>query len=1187
MKRFYALLLLCVLIVSVCPLACAEPTNEYFFNDTYESGLPDGYSGSGVWDYTEKTCVINGTGSATTEMDRTFTAKGEEVFLTATFELSGTQNMQIRFYDGSTMFQQMHLNPNSSAISVRQATGYTQVCPNPKKYLAGITYTLEIAVNIEKNTGKMRLTDNNGEWGEWQAIPIIAKISKITKWNWIYGGVSEGSKTTIKHLAAWQVVDVLTDEEAVEYVKNTLLIGNLSNITGDVSLPEKGAQNTEITWKSNSPYISDAGKYTAPEKSEGDVTAELTALIKRGGAQAEKTFTLYLNGEKTAAALLDKENINIGNLTAVYENLVLPTMGSNGSVISWESSNPEVIEVNGTIHRQAENTAVSLTATVTNGDVSVLREFNANVIKIDAEEKASNEKITESDLFNGVLSSAYRLQNCKILNNALFLYRADETEKVSLSKQFDPKMGHIAFVEMDFALQGNTNKIIQVELLGSSETTSGNVDILSAQLRIGKGFSLKCGSSSEYEKLGESTMTAGERNVIRFEVNTYKHTVSTYLNGERIDENRSISTNAADISKLVFPEVSDGSPSGILIYRLESGYRKNYGEMLAADAEKIEIPTETVENITVPTSGKKYNSSIEWSSNSEAAKYENGKFYITRPLCTEKDANVTITARLKNEGAEETKTFNVTVPKEKSTEEALNKAESELSEALVENTNENLNYVTEDLNLPKELSDGVSVVWTSSDESVISTNGKVERRFFEGESKTVTLKAEIIKNGEKREKTFTAVVINPGYDSIIKGNVLTSSSIKGTSLAAYAVDGDEKTSWQPQNGDKAPYIQADLGKAEWINRANIVLSGEAKYTLKYGLSESRLQTVAEGDCGEVVFSPVKARYVRLEISGNSTERGVSEFEICKLYNNELCVTLDALSINFENKKDVTENLTLPVLNGEYGSIAEWFSDDESVISSDGTVTRPKNDKTVTLTAKITKGDAIKNITYTVEVLGTGNSSGGSSGGGSYVGSQRPSGGGSMAATPTVQKNNETVFGDLPAEHWAKTAVSALVNKNVINGDVDGLFYPNRCVTRAEFAKMLYKALNIPVGDASFCDVLEDAWYKEAVCALAKSGIVLGYDDGGFHPDEKITREQMAVLIDRAAEYAKISFEEKNTVSFADEGSIADYAKESVNGLAKAGVINGMDDNMFMPHSNAVRAQAAQVIYELLKCGGKI
>jgi len=118
--------------------------------------------------------------------------------------------------------------------------------------------------------------------------------------------------------------------------------------------------------------------------------------------------------------------------------------------------------------------------------------------------------------------------------------------------------------------------------------------------------------------------------------------------------------------------------------------------------------------------------------------------------------------------------------------------------------------------------------------------------------------------------------------------------------------------------------------------------------------------------------------------------------------------------------------------------------------------------------------------------------------------------------------------------------------------------------------------------ASFSDVESGAWYASYVLWASENGIVNGIGDGRFGIGDAITREQMAVMTVKMLEYLGKSYE-NGSVSFADEASVSDYAKEAVGKMVKAGILSGMPDGTFAPKANLTRAQAAKVIY-MVKAG---
>ena len=182
-------------------------------------------------------------------------------------------------------------------------------------------------------------------------------------------------------------------------------------------------------------------------------------------------------------------------------------------------------------------------------------------------------------------------------------------------------------------------------------------------------------------------------------------------------------------------------------------------------------------------------------------------------------------------------------------------------------------------------------------------------------------------------------------------------------------------------------------------------------------------------------------------------------------------------------------------------------------------------------------------------------------------------------TPDVPEEtvpDETVmFSDIDGVEWAREAIEKLCEANVITGTGDGKFEPDREVTREEFVKMLVNAMGFDVtdGNTGFADVENGAWYENYIKTAVDNGIVSGISENEFGVGEKITRQDMALMIFRA-----LKLEENEDSEFADDADISDYAKTAVYAVKNAGIISGMGDNMFLPKAFATRAQAAQMIY---------
>ena len=219
--------------------------------------------------------------------------------------------------------------------------------------------------------------------------------------------------------------------------------------------------------------------------------------------------------------------------------------------------------------------------------------------------------------------------------------------------------------------------------------------------------------------------------------------------------------------------------------------------------------------------------------------------------------------------------------------------------------------------------------------------------------------------------------------------------------------------------------------------------------------------------------------------------------------------------------------------------------------------------------------------------GGGGSSGGSGGSGN---SSRPEGSGGslvsggafgsgMTPTSTLDAAYEESFTDVSKSHWAFKYIGTLTKAGVVSGMSETTFEPERKIKREEFVKMIVCMLNKNGGVDSFIDSDKNSWYSPYLATALDIGLVHGRTDGSFGVGETLTRQDMSVLVMRAAEIAGIPIKNSSNAAFIDESSISEYAKSSVSALYGAGIISGMGNNCFAPKESATRAQAAKMIYE--------
>ena len=195
----------------------------------------------------------------------------------------------------------------------------------------------------------------------------------------------------------------------------------------------------------------------------------------------------------------------------------------------------------------------------------------------------------------------------------------------------------------------------------------------------------------------------------------------------------------------------------------------------------------------------------------------------------------------------------------------------------------------------------------------------------------------------------------------------------------------------------------------------------------------------------------------------------------------------------------------------------------------------------------------------------------------------PAGDVSVLASFVKEQAQEAVlpFTDVKEGAWYYDAVAYVYDKGMMTGVTDTTFEPDATTTRGMIVTMLYRLEGEPAVDnaAAFADVAAGAWYEKAVAWASQNEIVNGYGDDLFGPNDAITREQMAAILFRYAQYKGLEAVtlEENLGAFEDAGQISEYAVQAFNWAVGQHLITGVTDTTLEPQSSATRAQVATIL----------
>lgn len=179
---------------------------------------------------------------------------------------------------------------------------------------------------------------------------------------------------------------------------------------------------------------------------------------------------------------------------------------------------------------------------------------------------------------------------------------------------------------------------------------------------------------------------------------------------------------------------------------------------------------------------------------------------------------------------------------------------------------------------------------------------------------------------------------------------------------------------------------------------------------------------------------------------------------------------------------------------------------------------------------------------------------------------------------SVKSMNPGTFDDVDPEDWYYDEVKYVYDNGLMAGVTEKEFYPEYATSRAMVVTILYRQEGEPsVGNRSFSDINPNQWYTTAIAWGAENGIVAGYTDGTFGPDQPITREQMAAIIYRYAAFKGLDTSKHADLSiFPDGNTVSGWAKTNVEWAVGEKLINGSNGRLY-PQAEAARSQVATIL----------
>lgn len=932
-----------------------------------------------------------------------------------------------------------------------------------------------------------------------------------------------------------------------------IVIDNSDALTESFSMPKTGASyNSLLLWTSDSPLItvrelSEEYKFTVnrPEaESEVDTNVTLTVTASQGNAVASKQISVSVVKLKSSSEIIAEaydaltfDKIKAGNTAenSIALDLALPKTMDNGVTVSWSCDMPEIINKNGEVFCPVPGSAaqeVTLTATISRGAYATALEkaFALTVLPYSDSQEVSD-KIKNSLTFDCLSAEAIDCVTQELTLPANWYY-GSKIEWKSDSSYVTIRDGVGTIIRPAYG-DGNVSAVLTASIYYGDDVLSKSFALTIPEVNYLVGSENVWSENCENWTLGTVEFTG---------IGKWDMPVTNGVNDGTFTAAKDPENPNNTVVKMNIGSPSNANTSGFLKYTYTTELT---GTAIVGMRCYISNNSSSV-TITARTA----------SSNAAAVNFLNGEI-TSSAFYTDPEEKKNTSFRfpgveypvgewfdLRFEANTEFKKFHLFI-----NDECI----SADGKVIYQDTNAGMkDYEAFDS------SQGIPYTYYANPERP-STIQAVNFNLWKGSGDAYAPTAVYLDDFyiDKRV-TYTQDQLAAAalYESALMsknniGNLMTNLRIPTVEYSKIKISA--KSSNTSVLTDKGVITRADVPKnVEWIVSFN---DGKSVYKKSFLITVASASSAVVTDEEAVILD--------------------AEEVISRLQENYLLNALES-------------NIVLPAV-GSHGSQLSYTSSDTAVISNSGKISRGAADKSAVLMVTAVKKDESAQRTVSVIVLKKADSqshnsvivsgSGSSSGGGSkpYLGGTSAASADDPADTKAERKDK---FSDVPAAHWAYDAINYLAEKHIVSGSGEGVFEPDRSVNREEFVKMLIGALDIPTahGKTEFTDVDSGAWYEDYIVTAVKQGFVNGNGDGSFGIGTNISRQDLAVMIYRAAGLLP----EKKYTAFEDDAQIADYAKEAVYTLKAYGIISGTSAENFEPCADTTRAEASAMLYRAIK-----